>query len=726
MVLHVVSAEAATEPARERPAAASSAVVPPVPESTQVGYPSSGRGNSEVILELIVERDGSISRATVVSGDEPFASAARAAALRWQFTPARRGGEAIRAKIRFAVHFEHLEVPNQASAPEPSAGEAGAPQAEPELEIQVLGERLPADTTSFTRAEADQLPGAFGDPLRTLDMMPGVSPIVSALPLYFVRGAPPGNVGFFIDGVRIPLLYHVFLGPSVVHPAMIDRVDLHAASYPAAYGRFAGAVVVAKLAEPSYAWRGEGSVRLLDSGGLVEVPFDGGRGSAIVGGRYSYTGLLVSALTGNELKYWDYQSLISYKLTPKSTLGLFAFGALDFVDVGGEDSIGGTSFHRMDLRLDHQFSSATDARLAATWGYDKTLSDVGNVSDRMLAGRGHLEHRLAPEAALRVGFDVVQDAYELDIEPAASEKIVYETLFPTRKDLALGAYTEMVITPASWYSVTPGVRVDMYRSLGATEVGVDPRITASFIPREKFRLFHSVGIAHQTPNFVPAIPGAQVAGLSGGLQNAVHTSSGVEFPVPYDMSMTLTYFQNATFNLTDPVGLNQNLDIDENSADSRATGHSYGLELHLKRAFTRKLGGVLSYTLSRSTRSHDRIKTLSSYDRTHVANGALVYEFARGWQAGARLAFASGIPGAREVPPDKVFDASRSRPYLRLDLKVQRRWRLSETAWWGVHAEVLNANAGTEVSRRTCTKTGCEDLSAAPLVLPSVGVEGAF
>ena len=114
----------------------------------------------------------------------------------------------------------------------------------------------------------------------------------------------------------------------------------------------------------------------------------------------------------------------------------------------------------------------------------------------------------------------------------------------------------------------------------------------------------------------------------------------------------------------------------------------------------------MSYTLSRTTRSHDRVKTLSAYDRPHVANAAVTYAMGRGWQAGARLAFASGIPGSREVPPDKVYDRSRSRPYARLDLKLEKRWQLSPSSWWGVHAEVLNATAGSEVLRRSCTDSG--------------------
>src|SRR5690606_17081149 len=315
MLLGLVTGTALAEPLErgEQVDQPSSDVTLPVPVSTPVVYPASAQGAAEVMLELLVERDGTVSDSRVLRGAEPFASAAEAAADSWRFQPAKQHNQPVSARIRFLVRYEQQEA---ALEPLETAPDPRVPRStlqEP-LEIEVVGERPHAASTSFTRAEARLLPGAFGDPTRTLDMMPGVSPVVSALPLFFVRGAPPGNVGFFIDGIRIPMLYHLFLGPSVVHPAMIERVDLHAAAYPANLGRFAGAVVSAKLAEPEQHFRGEGSVRLLDSGALVEAPFAGGRGNAIVGGRYSYTGLIASALTGNELEYWDYQALVSYRV----------------------------------------------------------------------------------------------------------------------------------------------------------------------------------------------------------------------------------------------------------------------------------------------------------------------------------------------------------------------------------------------------------------------------
>ncbi|MCA9584063.1 MAG: Plug domain-containing protein, partial [Myxococcales bacterium] len=136
----------------------------------------------------------------------------------------------------------------------------------------------------MSREEVRQLPGAFGDPFRAIEVMPGVTPVFTGLPFFFVRGAPPGNVGYFLDGIRVPLLFHVGVGPSVIHPALIRRVDLYPGGYPARFGRFAGGIVSGETALARDEVHGEGNLRLFDAGAMVETPFADGRGHALVAG----------------------------------------------------------------------------------------------------------------------------------------------------------------------------------------------------------------------------------------------------------------------------------------------------------------------------------------------------------------------------------------------------------------------------------------------------------
>src|SRR5258706_13448992 len=131
-----------------------------------------------------------------------------------------------------------------AAAPEAARADAAASSAAP-LEVTVQGQRPRAapDVEVITRSSARGLPGGFGDPLRAVESEPGVTPIVSGLPYFFVRGAPPASVGIFIDGIEVPLLYHAFFGPSVIHPGLFERVDFYKGAAPASYGRYAGAII---------------------------------------------------------------------------------------------------------------------------------------------------------------------------------------------------------------------------------------------------------------------------------------------------------------------------------------------------------------------------------------------------------------------------------------------------------------------------------------------------
>lgn len=78
-------------------------------------------------------------------------------------------------------------------------------------------------------------PGAEGDASVVL------TPALSGLPYFFVRGAPPNNNGDFLDGVRVPLLFHVALGPGVIHPGLLERVDFYPGAAPVSFGGFARA-----------------------------------------------------------------------------------------------------------------------------------------------------------------------------------------------------------------------------------------------------------------------------------------------------------------------------------------------------------------------------------------------------------------------------------------------------------------------------------------------------
>jgi hypothetical protein len=644
----------------------------------------------------------------------------------------------------------------------------------------------PSRTATLSRAEVRQVPGAFGDPFRAIDIMPGVTPIVSGLPFFFVRGAPPGDVGYYLDGIRVPYLFHVGVGPSVIHPALVDRVDLYPGGYPARFGRFSGGIISGETVAPSDELHGEYNLRLFDAGALVETPFAGGRGTAMVGGRYSFTTLLFSLLsTDAVLGYWDYQARVSYDWTPRDRIGVFAFGGYDNLGQkltdGTTQTFFNTTFHRVDLRYEHRIDERGTMRTAVTVGED--LTNLGNdtgvmMRDRLIGARTEIAYRVSPAALVRVGTDAQADAYDVAIDTSqlGPTQRAAAGSYPSRADLAAGLRGDVVLGVMRGFEVTPGARLDLYGSEGATAIALDPRLAMRTTLTPRAKLLAALGIAHQAPAFVFPVPGFQPGGLRGGLQQAVQESMGIEVDLGDSTTATATVYHNGFFNMSDALGVMQRqpggcppgsfpadtlagdtaaqpsgtprcgqrftpgtLGSDRSGGggqgaespgvqqtvraiEGRTNGTAYGFELFIKRQLTKRFGGFLSYTLSRSTRTYGGQSFTAAFDRTHVLNAAVAYDLGRKWRAGTRVTFYTGLPKA----PDPTDPSTRLASFFRLDLRLEKRWQLGPKTWISFVAEWMNVTLSKEAIGTSCTLQGCTETFVGPITIPSIGVEGGF
>lgn len=611
---------------------------------------------------------------------------------------------------------------------EPAVGGTPEAAADAPIEVVVRGEPVPPAVASYSREEVRRIPGAFGDPFRAVETLPGVTPVASGLPYFYIRGAPPGNAGYFVDGVRVPYLYHIGFGPSVVHPGLVERVDLHAGGYPAKFGRFAGGIVSATTAEPEPWLHGEANIRLFDLGALVESGFADGRGSALVGGRYSYTAALLSLVAPEvRLDYRDYQARVSYDLTPTDRISVFSFGAYDLlgqVKNGIEELLYGTEFYRTDLRYDAQLYEGR-LRTAVTLGYDRTSASFLSgerryVVDRSIATRTDLLKYLGDTLTLRGGTDIALDNYSVEdplySDPDSPETQSFDESFPPRSDLAMGAWVDLSIKLSETLEVTPGVRGDVYSSESENAAGIDPRLAARWEVTPSLRLMPVFGIVHQPPSFALPIPGLQPT-LAGGLQRGIQTSAALELDLDKTTTAGVSPFYNVYSNMTDALGTSTG----EGQPDwaARSDGRAYGVELFLRRRLTERLGGFFTYTLSRSERTVAGETFPSGFDRTHVMNAAASYNLGRGWTAGGRFVFYSGTPVQQTTRTvvARSDQVEREPPFFRLDLRGEKRWTLGETTWIAMVVEVMNATLSKE-------SFGGEEVG--PIVIPSIGAEMGF
>jgi len=751
-----------------------------------VPYPEGATGEAIVTLEVSIAADGTVDRVTVLEGDEPFAEAARSAALDWKFEPATRDGVKIPARVTAKVSFTPPSPP-EVTPPEKEPDKEPPKKPPPKkpkpiddepIEIVVEGERKEVGTTTIGGGEVRILPGAFGDPFRAIEALPGVTPILSGIPFFYIRGSPPGNAGYFIDGIRVPMLFHLGAGPSVLAPGLIDSVDFHPGGYPARYGRFSGGVIGGITKEPG-AFRGEWNVRLFDASAMVESPFHDGKGTALVAGRYGYPGLLLSLISSEVgLQYWDYQVRVGHMINETDRLSVFTFGAFDkLTDKKKDITLFGVQFHRVDVRWDRALPNGF-LRIASTLGIDQTtLGDDscspsrGDCEDflvRMLTfgARAELESRISPDAKVRAGADFTIERFGL--VPSGDKKDAQEQAkaFGTRVDTSAGIRGDLVIKAAKNVEVVPGLRLDMYtsRHFGGRDASDDtndrwvpafePRLATNVGVARHIAWISTLGIAQQPPSFVVPVPGLRLSGLGSGLQKSFQFAEGVEVELPLKTTVKVMGFYHAYLKLSDLIAtcVEERPNQPDCTLDDRATGRAYGLEVLIKRALTEKLGGWLAYTLSRSERTFLGTTTLSQFDRTHVASAVGSYDLGLGWRFGARFSYVSGRPAFKnffrespgEAPPPPTpgtgstsspLDISRFTitdrlpPFYRLDVRLEKRWTLSPTSHVSFTIEWFNALLKKEpIGWKRCrvVTLSCEVDEIGPVTIPSLGVEGGF
>ncbi|MCY1018756.1 TonB-dependent receptor domain-containing protein [Pyxidicoccus sp. MSG2] len=572
-------------------------------------------------------------------------------------------------------------------------------------ETVVRDERPRTEVTriSLHEQEIREVPGTMGDPFRVVMLMPGVGSIASGVSYPVVRGSQPAATGFFLDGVRIPMLYHLLLGPSVIHPDFIDTVDFYPGTPPVQFGRVLGGAVEGRLSRPredrlhftAYA-------DFINSGGFIEYPFEKTGTSVSVAGRVSYTGLLiglgqrlVSGAQDEKLHatFYDYQARVEQKVG-EGRLRLFALGSSD--DVGSSPSMewegntgGGivSRFHRVDLRGTHPWAGG-EAEVGFTVGWDKVALSGEQAVSRSggLVAETVGEYGLAQTTySLRAGWkrhfsESLEVAVGGDVEHRrAATVITGKALSPGQypgvngdplkspSSLATfsGAYATTTWRPTERWLLQPGLRVDAYHLVpGITHAAVEPRLTVRHQLTQTLALKGGAGLFHQPPTVLLHLPAVDTAGLRYGLQSGAQLDVGAEWKALEGLEVSGDVFYNP---LSRTVEFDV-LDVAENrrrgglGEDPSESGYAYGLELMARHPLGRNWFGWASYSFLQSRRrvrierygdDNRVVETVEgtlpfAFEQAHVFNAALSYKFDT-WTFGTVVHFNTGRPESGQV-----------------------------------------------------------------------------
>jgi hypothetical protein len=581
-------------------------------------------------------------------------------------------------------------------------------------------------------AEARTTPGTGGDPFRVIESMPGVSQVVWPFALYAIRGANPGNTGFFIDGMRVPALFHFALGPSIVHPYLIDKLSFFPGGYPARLGGYvSGAVAAETAAPPRDITRFAADVRLYDVGGLAAAPWDGGRGTVAVAARYSYTGLIVSRLFGDvSFGYADYQLRADHTFAGGRAT-LLALGSFDNLNIRDQNIGDATlNFHRIDLRWERPMGgwqllarSAFSTDRATSQLYDSPI----RVRAYGVAPRVALSRALFGKSSLELGVDGEAQHFNTDttfsLPPGAptSAPALLADLARPRNALSLRAYAAAALALGR-LTLEPGLRYAQYFEQGVTRGAFEPRLAARLSVTRALSLEATVGRFSQMPSLPVGVAGFEAFGLRDfGLQTSTQAALGVESRLPGQLTLRVTGFHQWLY-VSD---MRSTFSHDVTTPDflQMRRGRGYGAEVLLRLPDRARFRGWLAYTLSWSLREFDGVFASSDWDQRHILNLLASVPLGRGYSVGGRFHYNSGRP----YPVDGEY--VRLPAFWQIDLRADKRI-VFDRSTWDIYLELGNATLNEQVTAYGQVAERAPGTRYEPvgfrIVLPSIGVHAEW
>ena len=611
-------------------------------------------------------------------------------------------------------------------------GEAQAPRAylhrvlTGDLSATVAGEKAQDAPTRRTLAhdELVNVPGAFNDPVRVVQNLPGLAraPFLSGALL--VRGTPPQDTGTYLDGLRIPLLFHFLGGPSVINEQLIDRIDFYPGGYGAYYGRnLTSALDVGTRKGDASALHGSASLDLIEAVVALEGPVSKDT-QVEVAARRSHVDLFLPLFIPNDPNrgttvvtpiYYDYQARADHRLAGGDALSLLFFGSDDKLTViqkGGKRALPlsldtHTGFHRALVGYHHAFSDAVELTVQPAVGWQVqsfSVEGIGqgafsqpqsaSIVDVTASVRAQLTYRPAPFLELRAGTDSQLDraSYGADLQSSLDLRnlgtpITQETRISRVQPLAqLGEYVEGELKQGR-LRATLGLRSDQIHWREQQRVALDPRLWLRYQLTDSTAVKAYTGLYHQPPT--PLQIDNDLGNPALGLEGAAQFGAGVEHAFSDVWNASAEVFYNRRYDLVQRVDpFTQNGVVTNPRYQNAGIGRSWGLELLIRREITAQLYGWISYTLSKSEvlRVPGEAWRAFSYDQPHILTVVAGYRPTPGWELSSRFRLVSGNPIApvngatldadtgNYVADYGRFGDARSPLFVQLDARAQKTW----------------------------------------------------
>ncbi|MEZ4234861.1 MAG: TonB family protein [Myxococcota bacterium] len=586
-------------------------------------------------------------------------------------------------------------------------------------EIVALYDRPQDEVTrrTITIDEVKRIPGTFGDPVKVIQTLPGAARTPFGTGLLVIRGADPEDSGVYIDGIRIPLIYHLTGTTSVLSPDLIEAVDYLPGGYGVQFGRTMGGTVNVRTKttfdQDEIVW----GTDILDS----QIYYQGhpdkkDKHGLAIGFRRSYIDLFIPLFLGNtdyvlKPRYWDYQLKWIPEL-PHDEFSVFVYGFDDLLRVAtpadvaqgsDQDTQGALAVrynsHRALVRWMHPFSERLSMELLPSVGIDSGETglgqDFGLRSTNLLTQlRGQLSWTPFPELEVVPGTDVLGGVWGFDFLSAINIEAIDDPLAERERvqfsgngallspDVFLRANLRPLDHGSERLLISPGVRANLVGfttrgELAGTEplpptldASLDPRILGRWqVVEDQFALKAATGLYNQPPQPQEAL------GVGTGATTSFERSWSTTFGWEQRLTPAIHYDVDLFYRQMDRL-----IVFDEawtgfgsNPFVNGGAGRAYGLEIMARHDPVGPFFGWVSYTLSRAARRDPYVCTEGDpsdenlllgtgpcwyrfdFDQTHIFSAQAGYDLPFDFGISAQVQYVTGNPAS--LYDTGVYDA---------------------------------------------------------------------
>ncbi len=120
--------------------------------------------------------------------------------------------------------------------------------------------------------EVKRIPGQFGEALRGVESLPGISAPPFGDGEISIRGANEGDNTYLVDDLPIGYPFHFLPTNSVLHNDLISTIDIYTGAYPANFGDATGGIIAITTIDEVERFGGNASFSLWSANALFKAP----------------------------------------------------------------------------------------------------------------------------------------------------------------------------------------------------------------------------------------------------------------------------------------------------------------------------------------------------------------------------------------------------------------------------------------------------------------------